>query len=350
MAGLETDSLQRRCGIWQSRCVADSQPPCPEASEIAAAFELGSAGGAATLVATTLTSRVWQMETSQGRWAVKESLRPRRPERDDEVLAIELAAVAAGVPTPEPVISRATGRSSAHVRTNAGAESEVRVWPWRELAEIDSATPVHNIDQVGSALAAIHRLSHVPVVELPALHPYYWQPPDDSTWDELAARAENTDWTLSQILSRSLRNLKALGGIARAHAPSEVRAWCHLDVTRKNWVAGPTADLVVIDWDDAGLADPCRELGQALVTFCRPDESARRLVASYAAAGGPGRCDDLGVVAGIACVAANTAAMVIPAALTPERTDETISAASRVLDRTPSASALRAVVTAAISS
>ncbi len=65
---------------------------------------------------------------------------------------------------------------------------------------------------------------------------------------------------------------------------------CHLDLWSDNLRRTPESGLCVIDFDNAGPADPSRELAMTLFEFGRGDAvRQRRLYAAYREAGGPGR-------------------------------------------------------------
>jgi aminoglycoside phosphotransferase (APT) family kinase protein len=71
--------------------------------------------------------------------------------------------------------------------------------------------------------------------------------------------------------------------------PRSVRT-SHRDLWADNLRATPDGGLCLIDFDDAGLADPSQELALILVEFADPDPTRARVIReAYAEAGGPGR-------------------------------------------------------------
>jgi thiamine kinase-like enzyme len=73
--------------------------------------------------------------------------------------------------------------------------------------------------------------------------------------------------------------------------PSDLQT-CHRDLFADNVLRTPTGSVSVIDWENAGLADPSQELGLVLFEFsCGQATRARDLYDAYRDNGGPGRID-----------------------------------------------------------
>jgi thiamine kinase-like enzyme len=65
---------------------------------------------------------------------------------------------------------------------------------------------------------------------------------------------------------------------------------CHLDLWSDNLRRTTTGDLCIIDFDNAGPADPSREIGMLLFELGQGDAAREhRLYDAYLEAGGPGR-------------------------------------------------------------
>jgi thiamine kinase-like enzyme len=73
---------------------------------------------------------------------------------------------------------------------------------------------------------------------------------------------------------------------------------CHLDLWADNLRRTTAGELCLIDFDNAGLADPAREIAMVVFEFGRGDASRQRLLYdAYLAAGGPGRIRSRGDLA-----------------------------------------------------
>ena len=81
--------------------------------------------------------------------------------------------------------------------------------------------------------------------------------------------------------------------------PMVGRQWCHLDLWADNLRGTPDGGVCVIDFDNAGPAEPTRELAMVLFEFARTGrDRLHALVAAYEEAGGSGRvsrAEDFGV-------------------------------------------------------
>ncbi len=70
--------------------------------------------------------------------------------------------------------------------------------------------------------------------------------------------------------------------------PPQVLRTCHRDLWADNVLPTAAGGVSVIDWDNAGPADPSQELGCVLFEFARADVGrARALTSAYREAGGP---------------------------------------------------------------
>jgi Ser/Thr protein kinase RdoA (MazF antagonist) len=84
--------------------------------------------------------------------------------------------------------------------------------------------------------------------------------------------------------------LPALVEVETILTPMDGVQTCHLDLWSDNVRRTPGSGLCVIDFDNAGPADPSRELAMTVFEFGRGDAvRQRRLYAAYLEAGGTGR-------------------------------------------------------------
>ncbi|MGW6128639.1 phosphotransferase enzyme family protein [Cellulomonas sp. NPDC055163] len=284
-----------------------------EAAAIARRFGLGRAVALSDgPVARGKQGAVWRLSTSDGVWAVKV---PREAPTETE---IELAARAqeaahrAGVPTPE-VRRTPQGEVLADV---GGAR--VRVYGWVDLlppdARLDPAL-------VGSTLGLLHRVA---APHPGPVHPWYTEPVGAAGWDRLVAELRDAGAPFAERLAALRDELVALE--AWIEPPGELRV-CHCDLWADNVLPAAGEGLCVIDWENAGPADPRHELACVLFEFARDDPGrARALQDAYADAGGPARLTGTGdltmLVAQLGHITQAAATdWLTPNARSPERAD-----------------------------
>src|SRR5215472_17551509 len=156
-------------------------PPAADWQAVAAIFSLGPVLGIPGYVARGAMGEVWQLETSSGRWAVKWLFPwvPADPRPAD--VAFQLAAAAAGIPLPCPVLT-ADGAAVA-----AAGGQPVRVYEWVDLGPpLATPVPPATAAEVGRLLGTLHALG------LEAGEPedsWYTRVQPDDYWDGLIARA-----------------------------------------------------------------------------------------------------------------------------------------------------------------
>jgi hypothetical protein len=228
------------------------------------------------------SGRRWSLETDRGRWAVRtmDTWYPLVSDEDD--VALQEAAAAAGVLVPRTVRAR-----SGAITESVGGHCW-RVYEWAHsgppLAAPASATVTHT---VGGILATLHGLAR-PVDRVSPWHAFRLTPVG---WPELAAtaRTKRSGWA-SELVEAvpTLVDLDAIGAADpvldpvlshNALGPGQVRR-------------GAGGRLVVFGWEHAGGQPPDWELGQALWDWAvdpggginRP--GARALVDGYRATAG----------------------------------------------------------------
>src|SRR6185437_960950 len=188
---------------------------------------------------------VWRLDTTDGSWAVKTPLDLFDEDEVDAATSFEEAAYAAGVPTPR-VMRTTEGLVFATI-----FGKQVRVYEWVDLMPPDTRL---DPGQVGEVVAAIHRL------RLPGqgpLDPWYHEPVGPGRWDDLVARLVEAGAPFAGQLADLRDELVALESWIE---PPQLLQTCHRDLWEDN--LRPTADggICVIDWENAGPADPSQEL------------------------------------------------------------------------------------------
>ena len=245
-----------------------------QAEELADRFLLG---GSARLsdgpVARGKQGVVWRLETSDGRWAVKEPLRRSSEDEVRRATEFQESAHATGVPTPRV---RRTSDGSVFAVVDG---RQVRVYEW-----VDLGAPDRMLDPglVGGVVASLHR---VPGCDSGPVDRWYQEPVGADRWDELIGTLGDAGAPFAGKLAGLRDELVALE--CWLEPPQRVQT-CHRDLWADNVL--PTADggVCVIDWENSGPADPSQELACALFEFARTDPGrARALTEAYREAGGP---------------------------------------------------------------
>jgi aminoglycoside phosphotransferase (APT) family kinase protein len=252
--------------------------------ELAGRFGLGEVLGSPGYVTRGAMGEIWRLDTSGGSFAVKWQFpwAPAGPRPAD--VPVQLAAAAAGIPLPRPVL---TPDGAAVAR--AGGQ-RARVYEWADLAgpvALPAADPT--AAEAGRLLGVLHGLG---LSSDEADDPWYEQVPPVRGWAGLAdqATAAGLDW------ARRLAGAQDLiaGLSARAAAPRHPgpRIVCHRDFNPDNVLpARSGAHLVVLDWENAGPLDPGWELGYALFAWSAGDgqvsaSAMTALLDGYATASG----------------------------------------------------------------
>jgi Ser/Thr protein kinase RdoA (MazF antagonist) len=211
--------------------------------------------------------RRWSLETDRGRWAVRTMDTWRRIVDAEADVALQEAAMAAGILLPPPVRSR----SGAIVESIGGH-------PWRAYRWIHSGPPLPApvssaiTYEVGGILARVHGLA-LPVDRISPYHT--WRRPE-AEWRELAAaaRASRAEW--APALTAALPDLLEIGTIGEG-APTAPPVLCHNVLGPANVRLGQNGRLVVVGWEHAGGQPPAWELGDALSHWAiNPDGSVNR--------------------------------------------------------------------------
>jgi hypothetical protein len=254
---------------------------------VAFAFGLGRAITLSGPVARGEVGEIRQLVTDRGRWAVKqdfESLTADGLGAAEATGEFQRRCWEAGIPTPEPLRTR-TGDFVADL-----GDGHVRVYSWVDLVDPD---PVLDPATVGDLLARMH---DVRTTTPGPIHPWFEAPIGEAEWTGVlkASRAAGAPY--------ADRLAAVLPGLVEAESvltPMKAVQTCHLDLWADNLRRTTSGELCVVDFDNAGPADPSRELAMVTYEVGRGDAARqRRLCAAYVAAGGPGRIaarEDLGM-------------------------------------------------------
>jgi Ser/Thr protein kinase RdoA (MazF antagonist) len=257
------------------------------AAVVAERFGLGAPLKAPAYADRGELGRIWRLDTDRGSWAVKELLYPVAEAAAAADVAFQLAAAAAGVPLPGPVLTRdRTVLLAGEVAGSAAAA--LRVYEWADLVPGEWVTP----GEVGTVAAHLHRVEH------PAagpVHAWFAEPIGEPAWRELAATAHDAGAAWAGPLRRWLPELIALDGVIEPPRPERVRT-CHLDLNMENVRRAPGRGVVVLDWENSGPAQPERELAAILADLAADPPGPGGAVEAYRAyrdAGGPARISEV---------------------------------------------------------
>ncbi|WP_158621541.1 phosphotransferase family protein [Streptomyces triticirhizae] len=276
------------------RAPAPERAPGSVAALVAGAFGLGDRVEEWRPVAGGLSHRLFRLRTERGAWAVKWLNRSREEWwlRDHRLaVAVERAALAAGVPMPRPVLP-ATAAPDPFVDLPVDGEPvSFLVWEWCDGERLDATAVPGTVRRwVGSTLAALHTLPVAPPAGGANVHPP--QPVEEwRDWLESAPKETDPDFlravaTHLPTVAEAHRLLDA-GTDQLTDAP---RVFTHRDVKPDN-VLVTARTPVLLDWEGAGQELARWETARAALDFSRtPDGRSRvgftEVVAAYRAAGG----------------------------------------------------------------
>jgi len=221
------------------------------------------------------SNRMWRLETDQGVLAVKELRLDREvPYRPDDILRLERAAFAAGIPMPEPI----------------SADGEVLVHRWVDGAKVPEE-PVREAfgREIGEILARLHSLD-VEWSRAAADDPM--QEPMPTDWPELAVRAGASQQPWADELVAAVDVLLEIGAFVDGCERRGRVVLTHRDITPWNLLSADGRPIV-LDWEIAGEADLASELGSTAFNLCKgrgldviEPPSFRSVLDGYVAGGG----------------------------------------------------------------
>jgi thiamine kinase-like enzyme len=246
---------------------------------VADAFGLGRATALSEPVARGEVGEIRRLETEQGSYAVKQAFEPLTP---GEITELErtshfhLACRQAGIPAPAPIATP----GGAFVADVAG--EHVLLYTWVDLADPD---PGLDPSAVGALVAQLHAVDHPwPTT---TVDPWFQAPIGQREWKRVLKATRAAGAPYADRLAELLPRLLEVEAILTPMAPVQV---CHLDLWSDNLRRTTAGDLCLIDFENAGPADPARELAMVLFEFGQGDAVRQlRLYDAYLAAGGPGR-------------------------------------------------------------
>lgn len=249
-----------------------------DAQSVADAFGLGRAESLSEPVARGELGQVRRLVTDQGSWAVKESF-----EAYDEQELVHAQTTGAfhatcweeGIPTPEP--RTADGRFVVEVDGE-----HLQAFGWVDLEDPDTGL---DPAEVGTLLAALHAVRQ-PAVG--AVHELFEAPVGQREWRAVLKASRGAGAPYADRLAELLPHLVA---VERILTPMRAAQTLHLDLWSDN-LRRRTSDRTacVIDFDNAGPADPAREVAMVAFEFGQGDAARQRvLYDAYRDAGGPGR-------------------------------------------------------------
>lgn len=244
----------------------------PDADLLSRLAPLGTAFAPLRTVHGGFANRLYRLDTAQGSFAVKQmNLADRRtPYHARDVLELERAAFAAGIPMPEPLL----------------ADGDLLVHRWVEGTAVpEEALPVDDAFSLGEVLARVHALD----VRWP--HPADEEPvPVD--WPDAARRARRSGQRWAAELEAQVETFASIARFVETCERPGPLVLTHRDVQPWNLLRHE-GRLVLLDWELAGLLDLAGELGSTALGVAKgpgPDavEPAvfSAVLAGYTAGGG----------------------------------------------------------------
>jgi Ser/Thr protein kinase RdoA (MazF antagonist) len=226
-------------------------------------------------------NRVWRVQTDHGQYAVHQllGLPPELDilERCAWVASLELAAVAAGVHAPAPVLIPSSGAAALVMPGLPGAFT---IHEWHDAPPATSTDSSEAFAaSLGDAIARIHSLDHPGHGAIDVLD----RRPTSAEWKALASRAEAAGLSWAASISDAAGDLEAalrtLDDWDTKRSAPQVSS--HRDLTSANLLNdGDVA--VLIDWESAGPITTSAEIGRtALDNFLTGDSLEPGLLSAF---------------------------------------------------------------------
>ncbi|HVX47259.1 MAG TPA: phosphotransferase [Mycobacteriales bacterium] len=225
------------------------------APDVIAGFGLPGTATGMIPVAAGEMGRIWRLDTTSGRYAVKELFWDSDEDTVRREVALRDAAAAAGIRAPANI----AGPDGCYLR------DRLRCYEWIDGVAMRPDEPGRS-EWLGRTLARLHCL-RPPVEERPRDpgEDWYDTAPAASEWDRLAS----VDRPWASAVEHARPRLRELARMAtRSDQPM---IFSHRDLQAQNVLIdgdGP----VLLDWEDAGPVAPDRALAGALCTWhVRPE-------------------------------------------------------------------------------
>ena len=252
------------------------------------AFDLGDGDVSITPGARGAQGQVWRLAVGRRVFALKRVFAgmPPAPVEVEAEVAFATRAAEAGIRLPASHPDR-NGRYLVPLADGGW----MRLYDWVDLRSVDLVAAA---EALGVLLARLHRCAPAADRESGGAppDPWYELPPDEDDWGPLVTAAADSGRSWASRLAAAAEGLPALYPLLSSAPPDGMRL-CHRDLHPGNVLADPAGELVIVDWDQLGPADPTRDLTRTLVAFFHdgdPDlTSMHRAYRSYLKAGGPAR-------------------------------------------------------------
>lgn len=250
------------------------------AGDLADRFDLGHGARLEGPVARGQLGQVWCLVTSAGRFAVKEWFATPDPVEVARDATFSELARAGGVLTPA-VRRTVDGEVTARV-----GDEMVRVSEWVELSP---RTRRLDPGAIGTTLARLHQVG--PALDEPVAR-WFSEGFGPVAWYTLLEHLVDKDAPFACDFAPYVGPFIEVECVMELHTSPIL---CHRDLWADNVLGTPDGGVWVIDFENAGPADPSQELAMVLYEFGDDDPArARDLYAAYLAEGGPGRITRLG--------------------------------------------------------
>lgn len=309
---------------------------------LAEAYALPAPLTALTPVARGAVGRIWRADLPDGsRYAVKELFWGGSEASIEAEVAFRDRAVDAGVTAP------------ASLRTVDGTYlwqvpggPLVRLYSWVDGRPVEPAEP-RSAEWLGQTLGRLHAVG-LPVNGAP-VDEWYSRPPDVTRWAELSE-----DGPLAADFRRSAARLVELTELVRPLDRDRL-VFAHRDLYPSN-VLVSAGDFVLLDWENAGLSDPSRELAGRLLGWHVHGtdvdaEGIRRTMRAYRDAGGQAELSGLDAFSLDLCSFLNylegQARGAVDSGLPAEERERCVAALTQHLRGVPRLATLRSVLAAA---